>query len=140
MTMSFPRQKLLCDLRQQPRGYNPKNKPQQWAIDAGYATEANGRVSITQAGLASIEYEELPPEAKAARKLLPRLSGRVLVRTASATEEGKDGGGYVYSTEPDHKPFPTVSGRVMVERGWLEPAEDGLFAGMSQTFRVPAHA
>lgn len=90
MTMSFPRQKLLCDLRQQPRDHNPKSKPQQWAIDAGYAVETNDRVCITPAGLAVIEYEELPPEAKAARKLLPRLSGRILARTSSSTVHAFD--------------------------------------------------
>lgn len=140
MTMSFPRQKLLAELRLKPCDYAPKNKPQAWAVECGYAAIDGDRLVITASGRAALEYEELPVNAKAAQKLLPRLKGRILVRTSSATEEAKDGGGYVYFTEPDHRPFPTISGRVLIERGWLEPAEDGLFAGMSQTFRVPSHA
>lgn len=141
MTISFPRRRILSSLRQRPHPHNPRHKPSLWAIECGYATVVGDSLHITASGIAAIEYEELPVEAKAAQKLLPRLKNKALVRSASSTEEARqEGGGYLYFTEPDHRPFPTISARVLIERGWLEPAEDGLFAGMSQTFRVPRHA
>lgn len=141
MTMPFSRRKLLADLRVRPIDYRDKHKPAIWAVSVGYAQVIDGRLSITASGLEALKYEELPVEAKVAWKAIPRLNGKTLLRTSSTTDEARtEGGGYLYTTEPDHRPFPTISARVLIERGWVEPADDGLFPGMSQTFRVPSHA
>lgn len=145
MTMSFPRRQFLAALRERPAEKSAKNLVARWAVGEGFAIEiTQGRLSkftITEAGRAAIADAELSPEERAAIKQLPRLAKRLLCREHSATEEAADrGGGFVYFTEPDHKPFPTGAARLLIEKGYVQPREDGLFVGMSQTFEVVSHA
>lgn len=82
---------------------------------------------------------ELPHCAK---KLLARLeAGRVLCRTCADTDEAlTKGGGYLYFTSPDNKKASPASSKMLIERGFLSPVGDGLFAEISQTFVVAVHA
>lgn len=76
-----------------------------------------------------------------AKKLLARLeAGRRLCRTSADTEEatGK-GGGYLYFTAPDNKRASPASSKMLIERGFVRPVGDGLFAEVSQTFEVVRH-
>jgi len=82
--------------------------------------------------------EEGPKHPHYVKKALRRLEcGTLLVRQISDTEEGAKGEGFVYFTHPDGRAFPTVSGAYCVSKGLVAPAGDGLFEGLSQTFRLP---
>ena len=83
--------------------------------------------------------EELPHYAK---KLLARLeAGRRLCRTSADTDEAvSKGGGYLYFTSPDNKKASPASSKMLIERGFVRPVGDGLFAEVSQTFEVAHHA
>lgn len=81
--------------------------------------------------------EELPTYA---RKAYDRLSAGdfVLVRTSSASDEAVEkGGGFLFSTEPGGRKFPTASGKLLIEGGLVSPNGDGLLEEISQTFKVP---
>ncbi len=137
MTMSFPRRKLLADLRIKPREMSSKYKPLIWALREGYAIASGGRYFITPAGAQALAEAEMDPSLRQALKLLPRLVGKTLCRTASAdTEAVERGGGYLYFTRPDNRPFPPTAGRLLIEQGHLVPLDDGLLAGVSQSFMV----
>lgn len=73
---------------------------------------------------------------QAAQKAFERLRGGVLLlRTSSKTEEAVErGGGFLYSIEPGGRKFPTASGRLLIEGGFLTPRGDGLLDEISQTF------
>jgi hypothetical protein len=63
--------------------------------------------------------------------------GGVLCRQASALDEAVErGGGFVYFDGRGGQPLPLSSSRFLIENGLVEPVEDGLFAGSSQTFRA----
>ena len=76
-----------------------------------------------------------------AKKALARLqSGRILCRTSSDTEEAvSKGRGFLFFTEPDHRPFPPASAVLLIDGGFVRPQNDGLFEGISQTFVVAAN-
>ena len=59
----------------------------------------------------------------------------MLCRQSSATEEGKLGGGYVYFLKRTGKEMPPSSSRFLIENGLVEEAQDGLFSGLSQSFK-----
>lgn len=82
---------------------------------------------------------ELPHYAK---KLLTRLeAGRTLCRTCADTDEAlTKGGGYLYFTSPDNKKASPASSKMLIEKGFVKPRGDGLFADVSQTFEVAEHA
>jgi hypothetical protein len=48
------------------------------------------------------------------------------------------GGGYLYSTHPDGRKFPTASGLFVIRNGLVEPLRDGLLDGHSQTYQLKA--
>lgn len=87
----------------------------------------------------SAEPEKLPHYAL---KLLARLeAGQTLCRTSADTDEAvKKGGGYLYFTSPDNKRASPASSKMLIDRGYLRPVGDGLFAEVSQTFEVARHA
>lgn len=76
---------------------------------------------------------------KSTQRAYERLTpGSVLCRTVSGTEEAVErGGGYLYTTEPGGRKFPTASGRELIDAGLLSPRHDGLIDDVSQTFEVP---
>ena len=79
---------------------------------------------------------DLPYWAERAKKRLLE-SGEVLCRTVSDTEEALEkGSGYLYSTHPSGKKFPTRSGALLIEVGEVTPRDDGLFSGCDQTFEL----
>lgn len=59
----------------------------------------------------------------------------LLCRQISATEEAKEGGGYLYFDGNGGRAVPPKSSLFLIENHLVEPVEDGLFAGFSQTFR-----
>lgn len=71
-----------------------------------------------------------------AKKLLSRLeAGAKLCRTAADTEEAATkGGGYLYFTTPDNRKASPASSKLLIEAGAVQPLNDGLFEGSSQTF------
>lgn len=73
------------------------------------------------------------------QRALKRLETRKLVLTASHSEEAENnGGGYLYSTHPDGRKFPTASGLFAIRNGLVEPLRDGLLDGHSQTYQLKA--
>lgn len=85
------------------------------------------------------EEPKLPHYAKRALERLK--AGRTLCRTSSDTDEAViKGGGFIWFTEPDHKPFPPASAVLLLKEGYLTPQNDGLLAGISQTFTVAENA
>lgn len=142
MTISFARKTLLEKLIDKPQELSPKHAPLKWALAEGFAAPDGARYAITEAGRAHYDHATMDPSLRmAVQKMLPRVKSKTLCRQASDTEEAvSDGGGYVYFLEPGHRPFPPVSGRLLIEHGYLRGQNDGLFDGMSQTFVVAAHA
>lgn len=68
-------------------------------------------------------------------RLLDR--GELLCRQYSSSEEAvKYGGNYIYFTVKDNKPFPTGSGRFLIENSLALPSGDGLFDDTPQTFKA----
>jgi len=141
MTMSFARRQLLEKLSSGYQEFSPKYPPLKWAIQQRYAAEApspagKNKYGITQAGAAALGEATRTPAERAALRAIKRLDGgKILCRQFQPIA-----GGFDYFTEPDHRPFPPDSAAWLIENGRLEPQQDGLFEGMSQTFRVPAHA
>lgn len=74
------------------------------------------------------------------RALLHRLSTECrLARESSATDEGREGGGFVYRLEPSGRLVEPKSARSLILKGKVVPFERGLFgAGDAQQF-VPAN-
>jgi hypothetical protein len=63
-------------------------------------------------------------------------SGDILCRQISGTEEAAErGAGYIYFGGRGGHPYPSRSALFLIENGLVEPVNDGLFAGSSQTFR-----
>ncbi len=59
-----------------------------------------------------------------------------LCRQISSTEEAAErGAGYIYFGARGGQSFPPGSALFLIEHGLVEPVNDGLFAGSSQTFR-----
>lgn len=84
------------------------------------------------------EVQKIPHYVKPALGLL--YGGATLVRQASQSDEAiQKGGGYIYFTLPDGRAVGAVSGRWLIERGYVSPAGDDLFAGGSQTYQVARH-
>lgn len=77
-----------------------------------------------------------------AKKLLARIAdGRKLCRTAADTDEAMTkGGGYLYFTTPDNRKASPASSKLLIDAGAVQPVNDGLFEGTSQTFVVAEHA
>lgn len=71
-------------------------------------------------------------------KAINRLkAGQVLVRQCSTAEDAIQGGdGHLYFTHPDGKAFPTASGAFVIRQGLVEPVNDALLEGDSQTYRL----
>lgn len=68
---------------------------------------------------------------------LTRLGNRLLISTASHSEEAEaKGGGFLYSTHPDGRKFPAATARVIIDHDLVEPLRDGLLDGCSQTYRL----
>lgn len=73
------------------------------------------------------------------QRALKRLENRTLVLTASHSEEAENnGGGFLYSTHPDGRKFPTASALYAIRNGLVEPMCDGLIDGHSQTYQLKA--
>jgi hypothetical protein len=72
------------------------------------------------------------------KKAIDRLkAGQVLVRQCSATEEAvQKGDRHLYFTHPDGKAFPSASGAFVIREGLVEPVNDALLEGDSQTYRL----
>jgi hypothetical protein len=140
--MTAPRRKMLDGLAKQPARFSEKYPPLKWAKVNGFvAPVSDGFYSITAAGRGALTDADTDPALKQARTVLRRRKAKALCRQASDTEEAMQrGGGYLYFTEPDHRPFPPAGGRLLIDAGDVTPLDDGLFAGMSQTFEVPCHA
>lgn len=78
------------------------------------------------------KFKDLPHYA---RKAFARLGNRRLIRTSSNTEEAlSKGGGFLYSLDPGGKAFPAASAKLLIDTGFLSPANDGLLAEVSQTY------
>lgn len=136
MSMSFPRRKLLADLREKPKEMRATYLPLRWALDAAYVTEQGGKYALSLSGKAALADAELDRSGKAAVKALARLKGgRKLCRQFQQIA-----GGFEYFIEPGSKPFPETSAEYLISHGYVTPQEDGLFAGTSQTFVVAEHA
>lgn len=72
-----------------------------------------------------------------ARKALSRLDAAdLLIRTSSDTDEAvlKGGGGFLYTVHPGGRKFPTASGKLLIEAGYVTSQGDGLLTEVSQTF------
>jgi hypothetical protein len=85
-----------------------------------------------------MKLDELPSYA---RKAYDRLAAGslVLVRTSNDSDEAVlKGGGFLFSTEPGGRKFPTASAKMLIDNGLVEPNGDGLLAEVSQTFHVAA--
>ena len=78
-----------------------------------------------------------------AKKLLAKLeTGQgLLCRTSADTDEAvTKGGGYLYFIEPGGKKASPASAKILIDSGLVSPQPDGLFDGISQTFRVAQNA
>jgi hypothetical protein len=63
-----------------------------------------------------------------------------LCRQSSQADEAiKTGGGYVYFMKRTGKEMPPSSSRFLIENGLVEEEQDGLFAGLSQSFKPVPH-
>src|SRR5690606_24232145 len=100
------------------------------AARQGYLTDGG---KLNDAGLAALADAEIDPEWRLAMEMLPKLRGKTLCRQFSQLPEAQADGS-IYFIEPDHKIFPGPQARILIAEGHLIPHEDGLFAGMSQTF------
>lgn len=140
--MTAPRRKMLDGLVSKPSCFSEKYPPLKWAKANGFVEPiSDGFYSITAAGRGALTEADTDPAPKLARTVLKRRKAKALCRQASDTEEAMQrGGGYLYFTEPDHQPFPPAGGRLLIDAGDVTPLDDGLFAGMSQTYEVPRHA
>ena len=65
-----------------------------------------------------------------------RRAGGLLCRQSSDTEDGIKGGGFIYFSASGGTPISPVLGRFLIDHSLVEPVNDGLFDGSSQTFRV----
>lgn len=106
-----------------------------WAKREGFLTEAG---KLTDAGAVALADAEIDPAWREAMELLTKLRGKTLCREFSQLPEAQ-ADGFLYFTEPDHKAFPGGAARILIAEGHLVPREDGLFAGISQTFEVASH-
>lgn len=133
MSLSFPRKKLLSDIADRPRDVaelSIKYPPLKWALEAGYVRTAGSKYELSQSGIAVLADSGLGVAGKAAMRALAKLKGgRILCRQFQPLASGFD-----YFTEPDHKPFPELSAEYLIKNRLVRPQEDGLFAGISQTF------
>lgn len=129
------RRAWLDRLKIEPVAAKPVSDVKKWALRSGYVEERDGLLHITSAGDAALADAKIDPDKKLALELLPKLRGKTLCRQTSGIPEARSDG-FVYFTEPDHKVFPTVCARILIDEGYLTPHEDGLFAGISQTFEV----
>lgn len=79
--------------------------------------------------------DELP---KFAQKAYARLRpGVVLCRTSADSDEAVlKGGGFLYTTEPGGKKFPTASAKLLIDNGLVASRHDGLLDEIAQTFEV----
>lgn len=62
-----------------------------------------------------------------------------LCRQTAATEEARVGGGYVYFMKRTGKEMPPASSKFLIDNGLVEEEMDGLFAGLSQSFKPVPH-
>lgn len=60
--------------------------------------------------------------------------GGLLCRQSSTSDEASEGGGFLYFDAKAGKPLPPKSSLFLIQNRLVEPVEDGLFAGASQTF------
>jgi len=66
-----------------------------------------------------------------------RQRGGLLCRQSSHSDEAVElGGGYIYFSARGGHPLPPASSLFLIENNLVEPVEDGLFAGSSQTFKA----
>jgi hypothetical protein len=136
--MHISRRKLLAGFRDNPVFEPKRSSSLKWLISMGYVEQGK----ITPAGREALAYAEIDPEEREALRLLPKLKGKTVCRQVLTPEaEGTGpGDGFSYFTEPDHKFLSAPLARLLISTGRLVPQEDGLFPGMSQTFRVASHA
>jgi hypothetical protein len=136
--VTSPRLKLLAKLKTEgPQKISPRYVPLRWAFERGLVRKEQDLFAITPEGLAKLSYSEMDAGLKRAIRVMPTLVGKILVRTASEAEEAVVGGGYLYHTEPDHKPFPPGAARALIANGLVVGRKDGLLEGIAQTFRLP---
>ncbi len=63
-----------------------------------------------------------------------------LCRQSAMSEDAiKAGGGYVYFMKRTGKEMPPASSKFLIDNGLVEEEQDGLFAGLSQSFRPVPH-
>lgn len=87
-----------------------------------------------------MDVDDLPFHA---RKAFDRLATNhlTLLRTSSASDEAVlKGGGFLFSTEPGGRKFPTASGKLLIDKGLVRPNADGLLPEVAQTFTVAPDA
>lgn len=133
-----PRLNLLAKLKKEgPQKVSPRYVPLRWAAERGLVRREQELFAITPEGLAKLSYAEMDAGLKRALRVMPKLVGKILVRTASDSDEAVNvGGGYLYHTEPDHRPFPPGAARALIANGLVVGRKDGLLEGVSQTFRL----
>ncbi len=140
-SVTAARLKLLTKLKTSgAQKMSARYTPLRWALERGLARPADGGLfAITPEGLAKLSYHHMDAGLKKAIRVLPLLAGKILVRTASDAEEAVNvGGGYLYHTEPDHKPFPPGAARTLIANGMVIGRKDGLLDGVAQSFKLPS--
>lgn len=136
--VTAPRLKLLAKLKDDgPQKLSQRYVPLRWALDRGLVRREQELFAITPEGLAKHSYAEMDAGLKRAIKAITKLVGKILVRTSSDAEEAVVGGGFLYHTEPDHKPFPPGAARALIANGLVVGRKDGLLEGVAQSFRLP---
>jgi hypothetical protein len=139
-SVTVARLKLLTKLKDKgAQKFSPRYTPLRWAFERGLVRQQGDLYVLTPEGSAKLSYHHMDAGLKKAIRVLPALAGKTLVRTASDAEEAVNvGGGYLYHTEPDHKPFPPGAARTLIANGLLVGRKDGLLDGIAQTFRLPS--
>lgn len=132
--MHVARRRFLALLRDDASFKPGKSETLKWAEIQGFVADG----AITATGRIALADAEIDPDHKSAAALLPKLAGKTLCRQSSNQPEAQFDG-FVYFTEPDHKVIPAVVARILIDEGHMTAQEDGLFAGISQTFVVAAH-